>query len=299
MIHNFNGNLTRAFIDFETREQMAAAFIDEYDQLHLLYSTDTLIDHLLTLAANDVKFGGHSQVYGFPFEFMLFYLLCVLHIDNNECKTLTNALIDASIRRYQNRKGTSVNRKVDHINFEDLDIFFNGDDIDNLDPNSSLQKLLNVIENKVQPKMVEFIKQMMSSDKKERQEACSIHFMIIGSISSSQKCFLAFPDFVDCLKDDNESVQEQAYREQLYLQVHLLRCLSSAYHKSCLHRGFDEEGLLLLGLQYLTHNSYNACKLVPYMSFAYRDLFSPDLDLSVFFGPGLSGIMQAIKHLNK
>ena len=157
--------------------------------------------------------------------------------------------------------------------------------------------------------MVEFIKQMMSSDKKERQEACSIHFMIIGSISSSQKCFLTFPDFVDCLKDDNESVQEQAYREQLYLQVHLLRCLSSAYHKSCLHRGFDEEGLLLLGLQYhklcclcdldLTHNSYNACKLVPYMSFAYRDLFSPDLDLSVFFGPGLSGIMQAIEHLNK
>ena len=71
----------------------------------------------------------------------------------------------------------------------------------------------------------------------------------------------------------------------------------------------DEEGLLLLGLQYhklcclcdldLTHNSYNACKLVPYMSFAYRDLFSPDLDLSVFFGPGLSGIMQAIEHLNK
>ena len=69
---------------------------------------------------------------------MLFYLLCVLHTDNNECKTLTNALIDASIQRYQNRKGTNVNRKVDHINFEDLDIFFNGDDIDNLDPNSSL-----------------------------------------------------------------------------------------------------------------------------------------------------------------
>ena len=35
------------------------------------------------------------------------------------------------------------------------------------------------------------------------------------------------------------------------------------------------------------------------MSFAYRDRFSPDLDLSVFFGPGLSGIMQAIEHLNK
>ena len=124
MIHNFNGNLTRAFIDFETRKQMAAAYIDKSDELRSLYSTDTLIDHLLTLAANDVKFGGHSQVYGFPFEFMLFYLLCVLHIDNNERKTLTNALIDASIRRYQNRKGTSVNRKVDHINFEDLDIFF-------------------------------------------------------------------------------------------------------------------------------------------------------------------------------
>ena len=130
--------------------------------------------------------------------------------------------------------------------------------------------------------MVEVIKKMMSPDKKERQEARSIRF--IGSIS--QKCFLAFPDLVDCLKDDNETASEKAYREQLYLQVHLLRCLSSTYHKGCMHRQFDEEGLLILGLQYhklcclcdldLSHNAYNACKLVPYLCFEYRDLFTPD-----------------------
>ena len=298
MIHALNGHLTRALISFDTRQKMAAAYIAKADELRSKYSTNTLVDHLLTLAASDVDFGGHSQVYGFPYAFMLFFLLCVLHIDNNECKTVTNALIDASIRRYQNRQGSNVNRNVKHIDFEELDIFFHGDDIDTLNPESSLQKLLNVIERKVQPKMVEVIKKMMSPDKKERQEARSIRF--IGSIS--QKCFLAFPDLVDCLKDDNETASEKAYREQLYLQVHLLRCLSSTYHKGCMHRQFDEEGLLILGLQYhklcclcdldLSHNAYNACKLVPYLCFEYRDLFTPDLDFSVFFGPGLCGIKQ-------
>ena len=114
---------------------------------------------------------------------------------------------------------------------------------------------------------------------------------------------------IDCLKDDSETPQEQAYREQLRLQGHLLCCLSSAYHKGGLHQDFDDVGLLLLGLQYhkhvsicdldCTHNSYNACKILPYMCFKLWDLFTPDFDCSIFFGPGLAGIMQAIEHLNK
>ena len=106
---------------------MAAANVDKADELGSKYLFNTLIDHLLNLAANDADFGGHSQVYGFSFGFMLYFLLWVLqfdnNVDNNECKTVKNALIGASIHHYQNRKWSTVNRNVKHIAFDDLDIF--------------------------------------------------------------------------------------------------------------------------------------------------------------------------------
>ena len=46
-------------------------------------------------------------------------------------------------------------------------------------------------------------------------------------------------------------------------------------------------------------NGYNACKVLPYMTLKMRDRFVLDFDFSVFLGPGLAGIMQAIEHLNK
>ena len=141
MIHKVNGDFTRACIDFETRKQMASAYIEKSNELIAKFaSIDLLISHLLDLAAKDAEFGGHSQVYGMTFAFMLYYLLCVLHIDNNECKKFTLALLDASVRRFQNRKGIKIDRKLDYIDYDSLDMYFHGNDVDSIDQNSSLRK---------------------------------------------------------------------------------------------------------------------------------------------------------------
>ena len=141
MIHKVTGDFTCAFIDFETRKQMASAYIEKSNELIAKFaSIDLLISHLLDLAAKDAEFGGHSQVYGMPFAFMLYYLLCVLHIDNNECKKFTLALLDASVRRFQNRKGIKIDRKLDYIDYDSLDMYFHGNDVDSIDQNSSLRK---------------------------------------------------------------------------------------------------------------------------------------------------------------
>ena len=198
-----------------------------------------------------------------------------------------------------------VNSDIDRLDFDSLDVYFHGDDLDQLDQDSSLHKLIENVKSKVQPKMAAIMKQMLSSDKKEREEAKSIRF--IGSIS--RKFFLEMPHLVLALKDGDETIEEQAYQEQLLSQAHYLRCLSSLYHKGCLKRELDEVGLFFVGLMYHKHvslcnldcscNAYNACKVLPYMTLKMRDRFVLDFDFSVFLGPGLAGIMQAIEHLNK
>ena len=154
------------------------------------------------------------------------------------------ALLDASVRRFQKRKDVLTSTDVDWLDFDSLDVYFHGDELDNLDQDSSLHKLVELVKSKVQPKMAAhaIMKQMLSSDKKEREEARSIRF--IGSIS--RKFFLEMPNLIVALKDDDETIQEQAYREQLFSQGHYLRCLSSLYHKGCLKRELDEVGLFFV-----------------------------------------------------
>ena len=88
--------------------------------------------------------------------------------------------------------------------------------------------------------MAAIMKQMLSSDKKEREEAKSIRF--IDSIS--RKFFLEMPHLVLALKDGDKTIEEQAYREQLFSQAHYLWWLASLYHcvmiKGCLKSKLDE-----------------------------------------------------------
>ena len=79
-------------------------------------------------------------MYGMPYAFMLYHLLCVLHIDNNKCKKFTLALLNASVCRFQNRKGINIDRKLDYIDYDSLDMYFHGNDVDSIDQNSSLRK---------------------------------------------------------------------------------------------------------------------------------------------------------------
>ena len=98
MISHLNYKYTAAFIEFNDRQKMSQHFVDRAEQLRGQFpSNEALISALLDEAATNVEFGGNSQVYGLPFNFMYFWLLCVLHIDNNECKTFLLALLDASV----------------------------------------------------------------------------------------------------------------------------------------------------------------------------------------------------------
>jgi hypothetical protein len=155
--------------------------------------------------------------------------------------------------------------------------------------------------------MALLIKEMLSPRKEERDAARGIRF--IGSIS--KRFFHVLPQAVLCLKDSSETPVEQSYREQLYAQAHLLRCLSSLYHKSFLCRDTDDQGLFFAGLLYhklvclckldCSFNSYNACKTLPYMCLIHRDRFCPDPVIAqhISFGPGVTGNTQGIESLNK
>ena len=113
MISHLNSKYTAAFIEFNDRQKMSQHFVDRAEQLRGQFpSNEALISALLDEAATNVEFGGNSQVYGLPFNFMYFWLLCVLHIDNNECKTFLLALLDASVRRFQKRKDVFINNDI-------------------------------------------------------------------------------------------------------------------------------------------------------------------------------------------
>ena len=173
MISHVNSKYTAAFIEFDDRQKMSQHFVDHSEEFELrdqYPSNDAIINVLLDEAAKNVTFGGNLQVYGLPFHFMYFWLLCVLHIDNNEYKTFLRALLDASVRRFQKRKDVLTSTDIDRLDFDSLDVYFHGDELDNLDQDSSLHKLVELVKSKVQPKMAAITKQMLSSDKKEREK---------------------------------------------------------------------------------------------------------------------------------
>lgn len=313
MITKLKSEVTRAYIDFDMREEMAQTYMDKAETLktQVFNSSGTvpklkdIIDKLLDLAAKDAKYGGHSQVYGMPYELYRFFILCVLHLDNNECQYFLLALVDASLRRYQTRQGINVDRSVDNLNYDDIDINFD-DNMETLnESSSSIFKLVSFVEKSVQPKMACLIQQMLSPSKQEREEAKGVRF--IGKISN--RFFHVLPEAVLCLKDDDESVSEKCYREQLYTQAHLLRCLSSLYHRPCMHRDLDDQALFHVGLLYhklvsicgldCAFNTYNSCRTLPFMCLKDRDRYTPSFNPQLFLGPGLAGIMQAIEALNK
>ena len=125
MISHVNSKYTAAFIEFDDRQKMSQHFVDRSEELRDQYpSNDAIINVLLDEAAKNVTFGGNSQVYGLPFHFMYFWLLCVLHIDNNECKTFLLALLDASVRRFQKRKDVLTSTDIDRLDFDSLDVYF-------------------------------------------------------------------------------------------------------------------------------------------------------------------------------
>lgn len=314
MISQLKSDVTRAFIEFDSREKMAQCYVNEAEEMKeeafektgIRPKLKDIIDKLLNLAANDKEFGGHSQVYGMPYESYRYFILCVLHLDNNECQSFLLALVDASVRRYQARQGINVDRSVDQLDYDDIDINFNDDDMEKIDDSSSsVLKLISFVEKSVQPKMAYLIKEMLSPSKHERDEARSVRF--IGKISS--RFFHVLPEAVLCLIDSDETVVEKCYREQIYAQAHYLRCLSSLYHKPTMHRDLDDQALFHVGLLYhklvslcdldCAFNTYNSCKTLPYMCLKDRDRYTPAFNPHVFLGPGLAGIMQAIEALNK
>ena len=91
------------------------------------------------------------------------------------------------------------------LDFDSLDVYFHGDDLDQLDQDSSLHKLIENVKSKVQPKMAAIMKQMLSSDKKEREEAKSIRFIC----SISRKFFLEMPHLVLALKDGMKQLKSK------------------------------------------------------------------------------------------